>query len=172
MKPLKLLCFSLFVFISSSVTAQEYYDFSDKHPDKGHFALTPIAGIISKTGGGIGILASGRLQYFLSKYFTIGGQYVHLFDTGNDDLGWIGDNAAPEQSVHLIIGGHYFPNGKRLGFHGTAGLGYILSGGDNITSYFDIGGDYKLSKFTTLQLQVMEVGWAALSIGLGIQFKF
>lgn len=171
MAHLKLLYLSTFILISWGTSAQEYYNFSEKIPDKGHLAISPIGGIIIKSGGGIGFVASGRLQYFISENISGGAQFVQLFDTGNEDYGWIGDNAAPKSSVHLIVGGHFFPNHNRFGFHGTAGLGYILSEGKNLTSYFDIGVDYKLTKYTTFQLQTMEIGLAALGIGLAVQIK-
>ena len=159
MKIIRLFCLISFLLVSMQSFAQEFYNFAEKYPDKGRLAITPIGGV------------SGRVQYFISDHISAGAQYVQLFETGAEDFGWIGELGAPKQSVHLIVGGHYFPSNGRLGFHGTAGLGYILSGGDFLTSYFDIGGDFKISKSITLQLQIIEVGFAATGVGFGVQFK-
>ena len=171
MKIIRLFCLISSLLVSMQSFAQEFYNFAEKYPDKGRLAITPIGGVFIKSGGGISFLASGRVQYFISDHISAGAQYVQLFETGAEDFGWIGELGAPKQSVHLIVGGHYFPSNGRLGFHGTAGLGYILSGGDFLTSYFDIGGDFKISKSITLQLQIIEVGFAATGVGFGVQFK-
>lgn len=170
MRPPKLLPLTIFLFISLSLSAQGYYDFSDKYPDQGHLAITPIGGIIAKSGGGTGFSASGRIQYFISEHISAGAQYVQLFETGTEDFGWLGDYGAPKSSVYAILGGHYFPSSKRLGFHGTGGLGYILSKGGSLGYYWDLGGDYKISSFLTLQLQVNGIQ-GVVGLGLGFQFK-
>lgn len=172
----KLIALAAFPFISLSLSAQDYYDFSDKYPDKGHVAITPIGGIINKQLGGTGVIGSGRIQYFISDNFSIGTQYVHLFNTGAEDFGIVGEWGAPEQSAHLIVGGHYFPSAGRFGFHGTAGIGLKISGEPDyitkgLTQYFDIGGDYKATKFLTIQLQFITVGFATIGVGVGLQFK-
>ena len=169
MRMFKLLIAFSFCLFSIIASAQEYYEFGEKFSDKGQFAFTPIAGVFVKTGGDIGFLASGRLQYFISEHISIGTQYVHLLETGAEDFGWIGDYLAPKQTINLVLGGHYFPS-NRFGFHGTAGIGYILSGADKFTYYSDIGIDYKVQRGLTLQLQVIQLQ-GITSLGLGFQFK-
>jgi len=159
----------IFLFLSSITSfCQDYYEFGEPSPNKGRFSITPGIGATVKDGGGAGLTGSMKVGYFLSRYLTIGLGYFYV-QTNKEYENYIG--STPTHTVNFLVGGEFFQIGKKVGFHGTGGVGYgFYSSGGNLTTYLDAGVSIKLGESFLLQPQIMIFDWRP-GAGLGFNFK-
>jgi len=166
-----------FFFFTSNLFSQEFYEFGEKSANKGKWYITPGVGVTIKDGGGAGLTGSAKVGYFLSRYLSIGVGYFYV-TTNKDYANYIG--STPNHSINFLVGGEFFQIGKKIGFHGTGGIGYGFGEGGmsyglggssgSITTYLDAGVSFKVSESFLIQPQIMFFDWRP-GTSIGLNFK-